>query len=291
MITSPKSFEYHTFLREVLRQSDDRSYVLASEQDFLKGSLPRFPYRNYFYGIGVVHSGTRKIRIGTEVFTIEPGSVMVIGPSILRLWLDDHFEARQDAIFFTPELFKPPIHPHFLTELPLFKSNIQHIFKPSEANFDALCRVFDLLKQYRNQPNVVASLTLGLIEMLSSIQPQDLHFGTEGTATSSRNKALLRNFDELLLKHYLENKDVAFYAEKLHLTANHLSETIKGITGKPAKKRIEEMLLLEAKSLLKQTDMTIKEITYWLGFEDPSYFVKFFKAAEGVTPNAYRQNP
>jgi AraC-like DNA-binding protein len=101
----------------------------------------------------------------------------------------------------------------------------------------------------------------------------------------------LRKFDDLLLKHYLENKEVAFYAEKMNLTASHLSETIKTMTGKSAKKRIEDMLLLEAKSLLKQTDMSIKEITYWLGFEDPSYFVKFFKNAAGVTPLGYRQQP
>jgi AraC family transcriptional regulator, transcriptional activator of pobA len=69
-----------------------------------------------------------------------------------------------------------------------------------------------------------------------------------------------------------------------------VSETIKVITGKSAKKRIDETLILEAKSLLRQTHMSIKEITYWLGFEDDSYFVKFFKHSEGMTPNAYRSN-
>jgi AraC-like DNA-binding protein len=108
----------------------------------------------------------------------------------------------------------------------------------------------------------------------------------------SRQETLLRDFDALLQKHYLENKDVAFYAQKLNLTPNHLSETIKSVTGKSAKKRIEEALIFEAKSLLRQTQMSIKEITYWLGFEDDSYFVKFFKQAENITPNAYRlQNP
>jgi AraC family transcriptional regulator, transcriptional activator of pobA len=285
MFTTPKSFEYHNFLRDVLRQSDSRAYFLASEEDFMKGALPRYPYRNYFYGIGLIHEGHRTARIGAETFRLEPGSVMTIGPSIIRQWLDDHFNLRHEAIFFTTELFNSPINAHFLTDSTLFKANIQHVTHPVSADFEAIAQLFKLLKQYRNQPNVVAALVLNLIELLTHLSTNTL---SENTTTNGRSQTILREFDGLLLKHYLENKDVAFYAEKLQLTASHLSETIKTLTGKSAKKRIDDILMLEAKSLLKQTDMSIKEITYWLGFDDPSYFVKFFKQAEGVTPNVYR---
>jgi AraC family transcriptional regulator, transcriptional activator of pobA len=147
-------------------------------------------------------------------------------------------------------------------------------------------RLFHCLKQYKNQSRIVAAQTLTLIEMVEHFH-QNSH---QTVASLSRQETLLCDFDALLQKHYLENKDVAFYAQKLNLTPNHLSETLKSLTGKSAKKRIEDALIFEAKSLLRQTTMSIKEITYWLGFEDDSYFVKFFKQAEGVTPNVYRSD-
>lgn len=275
----------------MLRQSDERAYFLATEQDFQRGGLPSYPYRNYFYGIGVAYEGERHIRIGTATFQLKPGSIMVIGPGILRQWLDLNLTYQHEAIFFTPELFKAPVNPHFLAELAIFKSNIQHVINPAAADFEAIVAVFKLLKQYRNQSSTVAALAFSLVELLTNLLPVESQPSTNRPTSSERSQNILRKFDDLLLKHYLENKEVAFYAEKMNLTASHLSETIKTMTGKSAKKRIEDMLLLEAKSLLKQTDMSIKEITYWLGFEDPSYFVKFFKNAAGVTPLGYRQQP
>jgi AraC family transcriptional regulator, transcriptional activator of pobA len=105
---------------------------------------------------------------------------------------------------------------------------------------------------------------------------------------SSRKKQIAKEFCSLINTQYLENKEVAFYAEKLNITPKYLSEVIKEETGKSPKTLIEQLLMQEAKSLLKQTEMNVKEISYWLGFEDPSYFTKAFKLVEGITPFEYR---
>jgi AraC family transcriptional regulator, transcriptional activator of pobA len=283
--TLPKAFEYHNFLREVMRTADSRSYFLATEENMQNRSIPYFPYRNYFYGIGLSLEGKRRIKVGIDTYDYVKGSLLVIGPGIIRQWLDKDDYLQSEALFFTPELFKSPINPHFLSDLPLFKTGIQHVLPLAEKDFSAAHEMFNLLRQYKNEEKIVASLALSLLEMTSDFHPKK---GQNDSNKEPRNLNVSRQFDALLQRHYLENKDVAFYAEKLNLTPNHLSETIKAATGKSAKKRIEDMLMMEAKCLLKQTDMTIKEITYWLGFEDPSYFIKFFKNSENVTPNAYR---
>jgi AraC family transcriptional regulator, transcriptional activator of pobA len=284
---SPKSFDYHNFLRDVLRQSDSREYFLAEQTDLAKGMID-VPYRNYFYGIGLATEGCRRLRVGFDTYDFKAGTLLTIGPSILRQWLDLSLPFQSDTIFFSSELFQNPINPHFLSEMSIFKTGIPLVLPLKESDADAVSRLFHCLKQYKNQPKIVAAQTLTLIEMIEHFH----HNNHQVVGSLSRQETLLRDFDALLQKHYLENKDVAFYAQKLNLTPNHLSETIKVITGKSAKKRIEDALIFEAKSLLRQTQMSIKEITYWLGFEDDSYFVKFFKQAENVTPNAYRlQNP
>jgi AraC-like DNA-binding protein len=289
--TSPKSFDYHNFLRNVLRSkatiADNREYFLAEHSDLSKMML-NVPYRNYFYGIGLATEGCRRLQVGLDTYDFKAGTLLTIGPSILRQWLDLSTPFASDTLFFSSELFQAPINPHFLSDMRIFKTGIPHVLQLSEEEAQGVSRLFRCLKQYQNQPRIVAAQTLTLIEMVEYFH-NNQH---QSNASLSRQETLLRDFDALLQKHYLENKEVAFYAQKLNLTPNHMSETIKLLTGKSAKKRIEEALIFEAKSLLRQTDMSIKEITYWLGFEDDSYFVKFFKQAVEMTPNAYRlQNP
>ncbi len=104
--------------------------------------------------------------------------------------------------------------------------------------------------------------------------------------------------DRILLKKYLRRIDesytslheVAAYAEMLNISAGHLSEVIKEQSGKGAIVHIHERLILEAKRLLFHTDSTIKEIAFHLGFEDASYFNRFFKRLTGHTPLNYRTN-
>jgi AraC family transcriptional regulator, transcriptional activator of pobA len=281
---SPKAFDYHNFLRDVLRQPEERAYFLAEHTD-LSTQMLNVPYRNYFYGIGLATEGNRRLRIGFDTFEFKAGTLLAIGPGILRQWLDLSHPFQSETIFFSSALFQSPINPHFLSEMTLFKSGICHVLPLSEDEIKSVAHLFQNLKQYKNQPKIVAAQTLSLIEMVEFFRQKH----QKQTASSlTRAEILLNDFDVLLQKHYLEHKDVAFYAQKLNLTANHLSESIKTITGKSAKKRIEEALIFEAKSLLRQTNMSIKEITYWLGFEDDSYFVKFFKQSESMTPNAYR---
>jgi AraC family transcriptional regulator, transcriptional activator of pobA len=285
---TPKAFDYHNFLRDVLRQSDSRAYFLA-EQTQLSTAMINVPYRNYFYGIGLATEGSRRLRVGFDTYDFEAGTLLTIGPSILRQWLDLSNPFESDTLFFSSELFQSPINPHFLADLAIFKTGISHVLPLKTTEIEAVSRLFQCLKQYRNHPRIVAAQTLTLIELVEHFHQTHK---AQNVGSFNRQETLLRDFDALLQKHYLENKDVAFYAQKLNLTPNHLSETLKTMTGKSAKKRIEDALIFEAKSLLRQTTMSVKEITYWLGFEDDSYFVKFFKQSEGVTPNVYRlQNP
>lgn len=285
---SPKAFDYHNFLRDVLRQSDSREYFLADNTQ-LSTAMVDVPYRNYFYGIGLATEGSRRLRVGFETYDFKAGTLLTIGPSILRQWLDLSNPFESETLFFSSELFQTPINPHFLAEIPIFKTGISHVLPLKTEDADAVSRLFQCLKQYRNQPKIVAAQALTLIELVTHFHQ---NYSSQNNTSLTRQEALLRDFDALLQKHYLENKDVAFYAQKLNLTPNHLSETLKTITGKSAKKRIEDALIFEAKSLLRQTQMSVKEITYWLGFEDDSYFVKFFKQSEGMTPNVYRlRNP
>jgi AraC family transcriptional regulator, transcriptional activator of pobA len=88
-----------------------------------------------------------------------------------------------------------------------------------------------------------------------------------------------------------EIRHPSFYAKKLNIHPNHLNAVVKRTTGKTATDIIQSQLLISAKSLLRQTTDSIKEIAFRLYFSQPTHFTSFFKKATGLTPQQYRDNP
>jgi AraC family transcriptional regulator, transcriptional activator of pobA len=101
-------------------------------------------------------------------------------------------------------------------------------------------------------------------------------------------KVLLRKYLNKIEENYIDQHEVSAYADMLNISAGHLSEVVKEQSGKPAITHIHERLIVEAKRLLFHTDYAIKEIAFTLGFEDASYFNRFFKRITGDTPAVYR---
>ena len=91
-------------------------------------------------------------------------------------------------------------------------------------------------------------------------------------------------FFRLLATHYKNNRSVQFYADKLNLTPKYLSTSIKRTTGRPILNWIHEAILIDAKMLLRTTDLTVQQISEQLNFSSPSAFVQFFKKHTGKTP-------
>ena len=100
------------------------------------------------------------------------------------------------------------------------------------------------------------------------------------------SKALLR----LIMKHYTRERRVSFYAEQLHLSPQHLCTTVKQQTGKTVADMIADVVIMDARALLKSTNMAIKEIAITLNFPNVSFFGKYFKRHVGMSPQQYRNS-
>lgn len=104
------------------------------------------------------------------------------------------------------------------------------------------------------------------------------------------NAALLvtEQFKNALSKHIYQKQKVSDYAEMLNVSPNHLNKCVKTTLDKSAYDLLSEMLVLEAKVLLKQSNLTISEIGYKIGRSDATDFARFFKTHAGSTPTEYR---
>ena len=106
---------------------------------------------------------------------------------------------------------------------------------------------------------------------------------------SIRSKALFENFLKLVRDYHTKERNLSFYADKLFLTPKYLSKLIKTVSGKSAHEWIDSFVILEAKNLLKYSDMSIKSIVYELNFPNQTTFYRFFKTKTGMTPSEYRK--
>ena len=105
---------------------------------------------------------------------------------------------------------------------------------------------------------------------------------------SIRAKLVLEEFLKLVAQYHDRERSMGFYAGKLCLTPKYLSKIIKKASGKSGPEWIDSFVILEAKNMLKYSDMPIKEIVYKLNFPNASVFYKFFKSHTGLTPSDYR---
>lgn len=104
-----------------------------------------------------------------------------------------------------------------------------------------------------------------------------------------RKKPVLVKYLSLIEAHFREERSVSFYAGLLHLTPNYLNILCKRHFQVPAMFFIQKRVTLEAKRMILATDLSLKEIAFELGFDDPAYFTNFFKAQTGSSPRAFRE--
>jgi len=104
----------------------------------------------------------------------------------------------------------------------------------------------------------------------------------------SRKEIVNSEFHSLLSTHFLRERTVMYYAGLLNITPKYLTELTKELTGKTASELIDDRVILEAKVLLKNPDLSIKQIAEELNFSDQFFFSKYFKNFTGISPSQYR---
>ena len=104
----------------------------------------------------------------------------------------------------------------------------------------------------------------------------------------SKNELLCRNFMQLVVCHYAQTRNVAWYAKKLGITHAYLCSIVKKSTGNTCMSIISGMVIMNAKSQLKLTGLSVQAISDSLNFADISFFGKYFKRYTGMSPLEYR---
>ncbi|MBO0929786.1 helix-turn-helix domain-containing protein [Fibrella aquatilis] len=144
-----------------------------------------------------------------------------------------------------------------------------------------------LEQEYAQQDNV----DLSIIAVYLTTFFVELKQMARTPVTAPRNAAhrITQAYKHVLSQHIYKKQNVTDYAELLSVTPDHLNKCVRMTTSKSAQDLLLEMLMLEAKVLLAQTQLSIGDIAYKLTEKTPSDFSRLFKAKTGFTPRQYKQ--
>jgi AraC-like DNA-binding protein len=173
----------------------------------------------------------------------------------------------------------------------LYSSMINNPLINLDKDQNVFSEYYQLLKNIVQSPHsefkidAVRHLTLAMFYGYSHMK-HDMSSYAKGT---NRYNDIYSAFLEAVGKHFKKEREVGFYADKLCLTAKHLSQVVKEVSGRTASDIIEDYVITEIKALLLSTNMTIQQISDYLNFPSQSVFGKYVKRVTGISPKEYRK--
>ncbi|MET1056628.1 MAG: AraC family transcriptional regulator [Pedobacter sp.] len=254
-------------------------------------------FRPEYFSFLFVKDGAGHYTIDEQSFRTESGTVYFTNPSNYRTFswerIDEVYLITFDETFLKEYVGREVFNefPFLLTETVSPKVVDPECYKA----FENLYLLIDL--EYKgesdNKQKIIGHLLSALLYKIKEYFWQDYNPIYEG----NRSSQIVRSFKQLLEKHYRELSSgkvelafrVADYAEAQNLHPNYLSNVIKSKTGKPIAVWIADKTIAEAKSLLQNTAVSIKEISYRLGFSETAHFSNYFRKHTGTSPVVFRK--
>jgi len=236
--------------------------------------------------------GSMRLRIDLKEYTITPNSVFIILPNKIFELLNSTDDLYIEYLFFSTDFVSNlPLPKDFdvlnnMTLCPYLQVPEQSMEELMEYH-SFITRVCNREKHIRHE-EVVKSLMHAFIALIASLY-LEAEVNTE-LESSSRGAIIVDEFSKLLMKYHKAERKASFYAGKLCITTQYLSVTLKRITGRSVNTWITDAVILEAKLLLKSSDMSVLQISEELNFPNPSFFVRYFKQYVGITPLKYRES-
>jgi AraC family transcriptional activator of pobA len=244
------------------------------------------PHRKNYYFLAFVREGSSRHWVDMKPYVLKPDTVYYTAPHQVHL-KEEAKPLTGTSIGFS-EAFLNLDESGMLKKLPIIQNQHNgHELRLSPAD---VVFVQNLLQQisaeYCTAGYMQHQMLLAYVKVLLIYLSRLCLEQTPGTETP--DKQLLKSYLLSIDQHYKQLHEVTDYADLLNLSAGHLSELIKEQSGKSAIAHIHGRLIVEAKRLLFHTEQSVKEIAYELGFEDASYFNRFFKRITEYTPINYR---
>lgn len=274
------------------RQGLMRECITASSDSQMQ--VFRFPCRIDAFIIGVGTEGETSVSFNLHEFKLKKDSIFIFTPkNVLQVNSQQYFKA--DVIAISPD-FMRRINIDIKNMMPLFLKFVENptlALTPEESR--SMRGMIAQIERETRGPethfsfDIVSGLIAATIYKVGDIMYPYLAEHPEGQNNShNRAEEYFKQFTHLLGEHFREERSVGFYARQLCITPKYLTTLIKRISGQSVSEWIDNYVILEAKTLLKYSTMSIQEIAYYLNFPNQSFFGSYFKRNTGMSPSQYK---
>jgi araC-type DNA-binding domain-containing proteins len=274
------------------RQGLMRECITASSDSQMQ--VFRFPCRIDAFIIGVGTEGETSVSFNLHEFRLKKDSMFIFTPkNILQVNSQQYFKA--DVIAISPD-FMRRINIDIKNMMPLFLKFVENptlALTPEESR--SMRGMIAQIERETRGPethfsfDIVSGLIAATIYKVGDIMYHYHAEHPEGQNNShNRAEEYFKQFTHLLGEHFREERSVGFYARQLCITPKYLTTLIKRISGQSVSEWIDNYVILEAKTLLKYSTMSIQEIAYYLNFPNQSFFGSYFKRNTGMSPSQYK---
>jgi AraC family transcriptional activator of pobA len=265
-------------------------FFVADEKQLL--TLSEYPYRSDGYIVGICTRGTAQVEVNLQVYEARPDAMLLATPfHVLRIYNSSEDFLCRFIVFSKAFLTENSVNSHFLESFSYFKSTSLPVIYLDSADAKMILDIYLLIQQKlerEGHPYHVEISRSILITLLYEVQAayEKQHSIVKGKQTRKQELNML--FQDMVFQHYKEHRSVQYYADALFVSPKHLTETIKEVTGRTAGEWIDDAVVLEAKVLLRNHDISIARVAEDIHFPDQSSFGKYFKKHAGMSPSDYR---
>ncbi len=270
-------------VRNIQTSSDLGNFqVIRFEDIYLDKNMEEGLHRHDFFFLMVLEKAKGKHHVDFTNIPVTPNTVNFLRPGqVHELILQKG--SKGYLITFNSEYYQKEI---------LRKVSQQNFYKFDQVIFDQILNISrNIFEEFTKQEKGFENIIKANLDILFILLSRDISKKMESKEFPNLDEQEL--LDELLYlieSQICNKKQVTDYARDLHLTTYKLNNTTKKLLDKTCSQLINEQTILESKRLLLATSNQINQIAFKLGYEDPAYFIRFFKRHTSYTPKAYRQH-
>lgn len=248
------------------------------------------PYRTDFYQIIWFKKGMLTAQFDFEEIIFEPDTIVFLNKNKIQSYSAEG-EVQADLILFTDTFYnKSMATTSHIDRCFLFSDLLgKSVIKAQNINFKAIKNL--IFHEYYNHDDQFNSAILrNQLHSFVLLAEREIYKDHQ-LKTKSVELDLYLEFKHLLDEKYKEEKSVEYYCNQLNITEKRLYRAVTTVSSKTPKMIIHNKVILEAKWLLSDSNLTTKEISIELGFSEPTNFIKYFKKYTGKNPSAYSKAP
>ncbi|MEO1515409.1 MAG: helix-turn-helix transcriptional regulator [Bacteroidota bacterium] len=271
-------------------------FQIVSNREILSGNFrgghtPFRPHRIQFYAILFVIEGEGRHFIDFNSHTYKRGSIIFIAKDQVQRF-ERNLKREAFLMLFTQAfLEKSSMGSNLMQQLSLYN---YHLYTPVLQLEERQMGLFmGLIRQMKREfaateDSLTEEIILSSLKIFLCLAERIRKEKMDFSGPRRYHKAFT-DFEKLLQQHLLQERQVSFYANQLSISTKKLNRITQSVVQQTAKNYIHSLLILEIKRLLVNTSLSIKEIAFTSGFEEPTNFVKYFKKFAQLTPGEFRK--